>query len=73
MGQDSKGGKKKDLSKVKCFGCGQLGHYVRQCPKKTRDKKGKQMVTLAEIENLSAILEDEFAMFAILSSDRGGV
>ena len=24
--------KKKDVSKVKCFNCGALGHHVTQCP-----------------------------------------
>ena len=25
--------KKKDISKVKCFHCGDMGHYAFQCPK----------------------------------------
>ena len=29
--------KKKDITKVRCFNCGELGHYATQCPQ----KKGK--------------------------------
>lgn len=28
------GNRKKDISKVKCFHCGALGHYASKCPKK---------------------------------------
>ena len=28
--------KKKDLSKVKCFHCGELAHYANKCPRKKR-------------------------------------
>ena len=34
--------KKKDLSKVKCFRCGELGHYNTQCPLRKKDKQEKQ-------------------------------
>ena len=43
-GQGSKGEKKKkkkDLSKVKCFGCCQHGHYLSQCPNEKNERKGK--------------------------------
>jgi len=37
-------GKKKDLSKVKCFKCGEFGYYLSRCPMKKGDdekRKGK--------------------------------
>lgn len=31
-GSNSKGDKNKDLSKVKCYGCHEFGHYVNNFP-----------------------------------------
>jgi hypothetical protein len=31
---------KKDMSKVRCFACGEMGHYVGQCPKKKKKQCG---------------------------------
>ena len=44
--------KKKDLSKIKCFRCGEMGHYTTQCPLKKKDKEEKedQQAGAAKIE-----------------------
>ena len=39
--------RKKDLSKVKCFHCGELGHYATQCPRKK--SKGEASETKAAL------------------------
>jgi hypothetical protein len=37
--QQSGGGKERDMSKVRCFSCGEMGHYAGQCPKKKTKKQ----------------------------------
>ena len=51
--------KKKDISKIKHFRCGELGHYATQCPLKKKDKDEKHDPKAA-----SAQIEEEFAMIA---------
>jgi len=41
LGQGQPKKKKKDLSKVKCFRCGEFGHYSTQCPLKKKDNQEK--------------------------------
>ena len=66
-------GKPKELSKIKCFNCGKMGHFSLRCALKTRDdKKGKrkekQIVASAEIDDLFRRLEEEdFAMISHFS------
>jgi len=67
-----KGKQKKDLSKFKCFNCGEMGHYSTRCKMKKKGedekRKGKQVAdfaTLVEIDDLTRRLEEEdFAMIS---------
>ena len=51
--------KKKYLSKIKCFQCGEMGNYAIQCPLKKKDKEEKEdpHVGAAKIE-----AEKDYAM-----------
>ena len=50
--------RKKDVSKIKCFRCGELGLYATQCPLKQKDKDEKHDPKAASTK----IEEGEFAM-----------
>ena len=50
---------KKDISKIKCFRCGELGHYATQCTLKKRGKDEKHDPQAATTK-----IEEEFAMIA---------
>lgn len=60
--------KKKDLSKVKCFKCGEFGHYSTQCPQRNKDNQD-QAITSAKIDKLSSRMEEYFTMFATIPQE----
>jgi hypothetical protein len=63
-GNKSKGEGKKDTSKVKCFACHKMGHYVGQF----LNKKRQQIATSADVEEFSTKFEKEFSLLVCLSS-----
>ena len=55
--------KKKGISKVRCFKCGELGHYATQCPwKKDKEEASKLKVTSAKADGEGE--DDDRAMSA---------
>ena len=48
--------KEKDISKVKCFSCGKMGHYVVQCPNKNGKKK-QGVAALVDVDDFAAIFD----------------
>jgi len=56
--------KKKDLSKIKCFHCGELGHYATQClRKKSKGESSETKVVLARVEK-EMLTDNDCAMSA---------
>ena len=59
--------KKRDLATVKCFNCGEMGHYANRCPSKTdetddakpaaKDTKAKEAAAVA----ISGFVDDNHA------------
>jgi hypothetical protein len=48
--RNNNSGKKRDMSTVRCFACGEMGHYARQCPKKKKKQQGGSAATTEELE-----------------------
>jgi transposase InsO family protein len=59
---------KKDLSKVKCFQCHQLGHYATKCPQRKKGPKKGQFAASTEIEEFSSRFEEDFSFIACMAS-----
>ena len=58
--------KKKDLSKVKCFHCGELGHYVSQSLKKQRMRSRKGSAVFGSTGTLPS---STAALFGYIAAD----
>eukprot|EP00253_Pinus_taeda_P014921 PITA_14921 len=65
----SHGGKKGDKSKVRCFNCHKMGHYVTNCPLKN-SKKGS--LEGSEGEALSSQFEMDFTLITCMVSSMMG-
>jgi len=65
----SQGGKKKDLSKIKCFHCHEFKHYTTKCQHK---KESKNITGGATGEALASQFELDFTLIACISSTMMG-
>ena len=54
--------KKKDLSKIKCFHCGELGHYVTQCPRKKSKGESSETKAAPAWAEKDVLTDDDCAM-----------
>ena len=64
--QKKKEGKEKDMYKVKCWACQNMGHYAAMCPEKNNKGKGKTVAASAEVDDFAVEFEREFSFIAIL-------
>jgi hypothetical protein len=67
----NKGNYGRDLSKVKCYGCNQLGHLSSQCPerkKKKKEQEGPDTAATAAMEDFSSKFDKEFSLVTTLVS-----
>ena len=56
--------KKKDLSKIKCFHYGELGHYATQCPRKKSKGESSETKAVSARAEKEVLTDDDCAMSA---------
>jgi hypothetical protein len=60
-------GEKKDMSKVRCYACRELGHYAGQCPNKKKKKQEPEVSASTEVVEFTEKFEKEFSLMACLA------
>ena len=56
--------KKKDLSKIKCFHCGEMGHYTIQCPRRKSKGESSETKAVPARAKKEVLTDDDYAMSA---------
>jgi hypothetical protein len=71
-----KGSFGRDLSKVRCYCCNQLGHLASRCPERKKKKKepeGPETTATTAMEDFASKYDKEFSLVTLVSSvDSGG-
>jgi hypothetical protein len=67
-----KGNSGRDLSKVRCYYCNQLGHLVSQCPERKKKKKEQEEPDTATMEDFSSKFDMDFSLVTLVSSVGSG-
>jgi hypothetical protein len=71
-GGSSQPGKKKDLSKIKCFSCHKNGHYASQCLEKKKKGNGKTQTTTStetQLDEFATKFEKDYSLVSFLSTN----
>ena len=68
--ESSKDGKKRDMSRLKCFHCHEHGYYATNCPQKKKNKKASGSVVG---EALASQFELDFSLIACMVSSAMGL
>ena len=62
---------RRDLSRVRCYCCNQLGHLASQCPERKKKKKGQEgpnTATTTAMEDFSSKFDMDFSLVTLVSS-----